>query len=557
MNESLIQIFFFLTLVLILIKPLGAYIAYVFDNTRKLHRYFTPIENFFYRLCGIDATEEMNWRQYTAAMLWFNLLGLLFVYLLQRVQAYLPLNPEHFANVSPALAFNTAVSFVSNTNWQAYGGETTMSYLTQMLALTAQNFLSGATGIAILVAFIRGLVGRETDKLGNFWVDCVRATLFILLPLALLFSILLVSQGVIQNLHPHQTVTVLQSTPSISTQVIPMGPVASQTAIEELGSNGGGFFNVNSAHPLQNPTALSNLLEMLMILLIPAALCYTYGKMVRDTRQGWSLLITMLLLMVPLIFVLVCAEQHGNFSLGNMEGKETRFGITNSALWTTITTAVANGSVNSMLDSYTPIGTLVPLWLMQLSEVVFGGDGSGLYSMIIMVMLSVFIAGLMVGRTPEYLGKKIEPYEIKLIALIILIMPLMVLIGTAVAVLNSSAIAATGNPGAHAFSEILYAFTSMTNNNGSALAGLNANIPFYNLLGGAAMLIGRYWIAIPVLAIAGSMAKKKIIATTAGTLPTHTALFIVLLMCVIVIVGALTFLPSLALGPIVESLQLR
>lgn len=583
MENSMVQIIFYLVVLLLLVKPLGWYMAQIYEGKNAgLNVVFKPVESFIYRCCGIEAHKEMDWKHYLFAMLMFNILGFIAAYILQRAQGVLPLNPQHFSAISPALAFNTAISFVSNTNWQAYSGESMMSYLTQMLVFTVQNFVSAATGLAILVALIRGLARRETSNLGNFWVDMVRSVLYILLPLSIILATLLMSQGVIQNFSPSQTTNLIQAqsyqttttdanghtqtnTVNNVTQTIPMGPVASQMAIEQLGSNGGGYFNVNSAHPLQNPTPFSNFLEMLAILLIPAALCYTFGKMVNDTRQGWAVLIAMMIIMVPLIFVTTHAEQQIAPALthlgidpsgGNMEGKETRFGITNSTLWTTVTTSAANGSVNSMIDSYTPIGSLVPLWLMQLGEVVFGGDGSGLYGMLILVILTVFIAGLMVGRTPEYLGKKIEAYEMKLVALIVLIMPLTVLVTTAIAVLNKVAVGAIGNPGAHGYTEILYAFTSMTNNNGSSMGGLNANLNFYNILGGIAMIIGRYWVAIPTLAIAGALARKKVLAENAGTLSTYNLTFIIMLVCVVLIVGALTFLPALALGPIVEHLQL-
>lgn len=583
MGNGVLQIIVYLVVLIALVKPVGWYMAQVYEGKNAgLNQIFKPVENFIYRCCSVDATQEMDWKRYALAMLMFNLVGFIFAYALQRLQGHLPLNPQNFPGISPALAFNTAISFVSNTNWQAYSGESMMSYLTQMLVFTVQNFVSAATGMAILIAVIRGLARRETTGLGNFWVDMVRSTLYILLPLSIIFAVALNSQGVIQNFKASQTTNLMQpltyqasttdasghvttQKATVTTQTIPMGPVASQVAIEELGSNGGGYFNVNSAHPLQNPTPLANFLEMLAILLIPAALCYTFGKMINDTRQGWAVLIAMFILMVPLIFVAVHAEQHANPlltqigvdpSLGNMEGKEVRFGITNSALWTTITTAASNGSVNSMIDSYMPMGTLVPLWLMQLSEVVFGGVGSGLYGMLVLVMLTVFIAGLMVGRTPEYLGKKIEPYEMKLIAWIVLIMPLTVLLTTAFGVLDKVAVGAIGNPGAHGYTEILYAFTSMTNNNGSSMGGLNANIDFYNIIGGIAMLIGRYLIAIPALMIAGSLAQKKVLAENAGTLSTHNVMFVAMLVCIVIVIGALTFLPALALGPIVEHLQL-
>ncbi len=531
-------------------------------------------------------------------MLVFNLFGLLAVYILQRVQAYLPFNPQNLSAPSSHLAFNTAASFASNTDWQSYGGETTMSYLTQMLALTTQNFLSAATGMSLLIALSRGIARHESSNLGNFWIDTIRGIVYILLPLSFIFSLILVSQGVIQNLKPNEKINLTQSvsyqqplldksgqpiigsdnnpkteTKTVTEQVIPMGPVASQIAIKQLGTNGGGFFNVNSAHPFENPTPLTNFLEMLAILLIPAALCYTFGIIVKDKRQGWGILAAMYLLFIPFIAVAVLSEQAGNPALtamgvnptanshdypgGNMEGKETRFGIINSALWAVATTAASNGSVNSMHDSYTPLGGLAPLWMMHLGEVVFGGVGSGLYGMLMLVILTVFIAGLMVGRTPEYLGKKIEPYEMKMASIAVLIMPVIVLLSTAVASVTTAGISSIANPGMHGFSEILYAFTSMGNNNGSAFAGLNANTPFYNLVGGFMMLISRYWIAIPAIAIAGSLARKKIIPQTSGTLATHTPLFIFLLVSVTILIGALSFLPALALGPIVEQLILR
>lgn len=578
---GIFQIVLYLVVLLALIKPLGWYIAQVYQGKPcGLGIILKPIERFIYRLCGIDPEQEMGWKKYLSAMLVFNLLGVLVVYAAQRLQGFLPLNPQNFSAVPPEIAFNTAISFVTNTNWQAYVGESTLSYLTQMFALTAQNFFSAATGMSLLMALIRGIARHETSGLGNFWQDIVRGVLYILLPLSLIFSVMLISQGVMQNFKPYQKVSLLQSfsyqqsqveNKTITEQVIPMGPVASQIAIKQLGSNGGGFFNANSAHPFENPTPLSNFLEMLALLLIPAALCYTFGVMVNDKRQGWAILLAMLFIFIPFASVAVNAEQQGNPALmqlgidhrpqpdrypgGNMEGKETRFGIVNSALWASATTASANGSVSAMHDSLTPLGGLVPLWFMQMGEVVFGGVGSGLYGMLMLVVVTVFVAGLMVGRTPEYLGKKIEPYEMKMASIAVLIMPIIVLVSTAIAVVVPAGVSAIANPGTHGFSEILYAFSSMGNNNGSAFAGLNASSPFYTFLGGVVMLIGRYWVAIPVLAMAGTLAHKKIIPSSAGTLATHTLLFVVLLVGVTMIIGALTFFPALALGPVVECLM--
>ena len=571
---GLIQIVFYLLILLLMVKPLGWYMAQVYKGvSTPLNRVGGPLERFLYRLCSIKTNQTMDWKQYLYAMLFFNLLGLLFVYFIQRFQFYLPLNPQKLSAPSSHLAFNNAASFVTNTDWQSYSGETTMSYLTQMLALTAQNFLSAATGMSLLVALTRGIAQHGSKNLGNFWVDTVRGVLYILLPLSLLFSLVLVSQGVIQNLKPNQKVSLIEHSITDSTeQVIPMGPVASQIAIKQLGTNGGGYFNANAAHPLENPTPLTNFLEMLAILLIPASLCYTFGLMVNDKRQGWAILAAMIIIFIPFLSVAVISEQAGNPAFthlgidqnatydghpgGNMEGKETRFGIVSSALWAVATTAASNGSTNSMLDSYTPIGGLIPLWMMHLGEVIFGGVGQGLYGMLMLVIITVFIAGLMVGRTPEYLGKKIEPFEMKMASIAVLIMPLIVLISTAVSAVTQAGVSSTSNSGPHGFTEIIYTFTSMGNNNGSAFAGLNANTPFYNLLGGIVMLIGRYWIAIPVLAIAGSLVRKKIIPKSSGTLETSTPLFIMLLVSVTIILGALSFLPALALGPIVEQLML-
>ncbi len=577
--NGLLQLGLYLVVLIALAKPLGAFMARVYDGQSTwLDRIFGPIERLIYRLSGIRPQEEMNWKTYALAMLLFNLVGVIVVYFLQRVQAVLPLNPQGFSTVSPDSSFNTAVSFVTNTNWQGYGGETTMSYLTQMLALTVQNFVSAATGMAIVVALIRGLRARSAQTIGNFWVDVVRTTLYILLPLAIVVAVILVSQGVIQNFNAYQPVSLLQATKdangnAITQQVLPMGPAASQIVIKQLGTNGGGFFNVNSAHPFENATPLSNFVEVLSILVIPAALCYTFGKMVKDTRQGWALVAAMTIVFVVMLAVVVGAEQSGNPAFtplgvdqtasdlqagGNMEGKETRFGIVNSALWADATTVASNGSVNSMHDSFTPIGGFVPLFNIQMGEVIFGGVGSGLYGMLIFAIIAVFIAGLMVGRTPEYLGKKIESFEMKMASIGILVMPITVLVGTAIAVLVPGGLAGIYNttPAPHGFSEVLYAFSSAGNNNGSAFAGLGANNLFYNTALGIAMLIGRFWIAIPALAIAGSLARKKIVPAGAGTLPTHTPLFIVMLIGVVLLVGVLTFIPALALGPFVEQLMM-
>jgi K+-transporting ATPase ATPase A chain len=590
-GQGLLQLALYLGILLLLVKPLGHYISVVYDGGRTfLSPLLGPVERGIYRLAGVDEEEETDWKRYALAVLFVNLVGFLFVYVLQRLQGALPLNPQGFAAVSPDSSFNTAVSFASNTNWQGYGGETTMSYLTQVAGLAVQNFLSAASGMAVLVALIRGFVRRQVNEIGNFWVDLTRSVLHILLPLSLVLAILLLSQGVVQSFSAYRTVTLLEpvtvespetgdaaaagpqtGAEEVAEQLVPLGPAASQIAIKQLGTNGGGFFSANSSHPLENPTPLANFFEMLAILLIPAALCYTFGQMVGDRRQGWALLAAMLVIFVPLLLGAFAAEQAGNPRLttlgvdqaasplqsgGNMEGKETRFGIANSTLWATATTAASNGSVNSMHDSFTPLGGLVPMWLMQLGEVVFGGVGSGLYGMLMFGIVAVFIAGLMVGRTPEYLGKKIESYEVKMTALVLLIPCALVLVGTAIA---STLPAGTGgilNPGPHGFSEILYAFSSAGNNNGSAFAGLSANTPFYNIALGVAMWISRYWIMILVLAIAGSLAAKRATAVTSGTLPTHTPLFVVMLVGVVLMVGALTFLPALALGPVVEHLQL-
>ena len=590
-----LQLGLYLGVLLVLIKPLGAYMALAFsDRPNRLTTFGGGIESVIYKLGGIRRDEEMDWKRYSLVMLVFNVVGLLAAYALQRVQQWLPLNPQHFGAVSADSAFDTAVSFASNTNWQGYAGESTMSYLTQMLGLGVQNFLSAATGIAVLIALVRGFTRHTAKTIGNFWIDMTRSTLYVLLPLSFVLALLLVSQGVVQNFSPYRNVPLLQPTTiaetikdaggnvvkdthgkevtkqaTVTTQTLPLGPAASQIAIKQLGTNGGGFFNANSAHPYENPTPLSNFLELLSILLIPAALCYTFGRMVGDTRQGWTLLAAMAAIFIPLLVACTLAEQAGNPAFarmgidqsatasqagGNMEGKETRFGIVNSTLWATATTAASNGSVNAMHDSFTPLGGLIPLWLIQLGEVIFGGVGSGLYGMLAFAIVAVFIAGLMVGRTPEYLGKKIEAYEMKMASLVVLIPCALTVLGTAIGVLAPAGLAGMANPGAHGFSEVLYAFSSASNNNGSAFGGISASTPFYNSLLGICMFFARYPLAIGMLAIAGSLAAKKHVPESAGTLPTHTPLFVVLLATVVIVIGALTFLPALALGPIADSL---
>ncbi len=565
--NGILQIGLYLAALVALAKPLGGFMARVFKREKTfLDPVLGPLERLVYRLARIDAGSEMDWKENALAMLLFNAAGFLLVYLLQRVQHLLPLNPEGMGSVSADSSLNTAVSFVTNTNWQGYGGETTMSYLTQMVALTVQNFVSAATGMALLALIIRGFARHSTKTLGNFWVDMTRSTLYILLPLSIVLAVVLVSQGVPQNFSPYahaQFVDPPRDTSGafVKEQVIAMGPAASQIAIKQLGTNGGGFFNANSAHPFENPTPLTDFLEELAILLIAAALCYTYGQMVGDTRQGWALLVAMTLILVAMLGVCYWAEGvpngllngHGiDQSAGNMEGKEVRFGIANSALWATVTTSASNGSVNAMHDSFSPLGGMIPLIAMHLGEVVFGGVGSGLYGMLVFVIVAVFVAGLLVGRTPEYLGHKVESFEMKMASLLILIMPITVLLFTALAVVTSDGRAAIANPGAHGFSEILYIFTSQGNNNGSAFAGVSVNTPFYNITGAVAMLIGRYWLALPTLALAGSLARKKLVPAGEGTLPTHTPLFVFWLIAVVLIVGALNFLPALALGPVVE-----
>jgi K+-transporting ATPase ATPase A chain len=593
-----VRIILFLAVLALLIKPLGAYMARVFEGERTfLDRLLRPIERWVYRLCGINPQDDMSWGSYATAVLLFSIVGMLLLYLAQRIQAALPLNPAAQTAVDPSLAFNTAASFTTNTNWQAYGGESTMSYLTQMAGLTVKNFVSPAVGMAVMVALIRGLARRSAAAIGNFWVDTVRGILYVLMPLATVLALLLIVQGVPQTLSAYPTATLMEPTSydqpvtdangkpvldaqghqktktiKVTDQQIAVGPVASQVAIKQLGTNGGGFFNVNSAHPYENPTPFSNFLELLAIVLIPAALVYTYGRMVKDTRQGWALLAAMTLIFLPAIGVAVGFEQAGNPLFhplgvdqiasalqpgGNMEGKEVRFGPVDSGLWAAATTATSNGSVNSMHDSFTPIAGMVPLVLLHLGEVVYGGVGSGMYGMVVVVILAAFVAGLMVGRTPEYLGKKIGAFEMKMATVVMLIMPVIVLLATAAAVATAAGKAGASNPGPHGFSQILYAFTSMANNNGSAFAGLNANTPFYNDVGGVVMLVARFWIIVPTLALAGSMAMKKIVPAGPGTLPTHTAQFTLWLVAVILIWGALAFLPVLALGPIVEQFMLN
>ena len=592
-----IQLIVYLGVLGLLAWPLGRWLAAVAEG--RLPRWMAPfaaVERGLYRLAGVDASAGMGWRGYAVALIAFNLLGVLAVYALQRLQGVLPFNPQALAGVGADSSFNTAVSFATNTNWQGYAGETTMSYLTQMLALTVQNFFSAATGIVVVFALIRGFAARSSASIGNFWVDITRVTAYVLLPLSLVFAVFLVSQGVIQNLSPYKEVATLDATTYTqpkngpdgqplkddkgnavteevrsTTQTLAMGPVASQEAIKMLGTNGGGFFNANSAHPYENPTPLTNFVQMLSIFLIPAALVFMFGRMVDDMRQGWAVLAAMTAIFVVAVVVVTSQEQQGNPLLaslgadqaataaqpgGNMEGKEARFGIAATSLFAAITTAASCGAVNGMHDSFTPLGGAVPLVLMQLGEVVFGGVGTGLYGMLIFAILAVFIAGLMIGRTPEYLGKKIETYEMKMTSIAILVTPILVLAGTAVAVLADAGKAGIANPAAHGYSEILYALTSAGNNNGSAFAGLSANTPFYNTLLAVAMWFGRFGVIVPVLAIAGSLAAKKRIAVTAGTLPTHGPLFVVLLIGTVLLVGLLNYVPALALGPVVEHLML-
>ncbi|HEX8978158.1 MAG TPA: potassium-transporting ATPase subunit KdpA [Parasulfuritortus sp.] len=580
----------YLFVLLLLVKPLGVYIDNVMEGRGFALRLGGGTEAFLYRLAGVRKDEEMGWLKYALAILLFNVLGVLAVYALQRLQAWLPLNPQAMANVSPDSAFNTAVSFATNTNWQGYGGESTMSYLTQMLGLAVQNFFSAATGIVVVIALIRGLARHTMKTIGNAWVDLTRIMLYVLLPISLIYAVFLVGQGAIQNFDAYKDVTTLDVThydnpqngadgrplkdaqgnvvtKPVTTQIqtLSMGPVASQEAIKMLGTNGGGFFNANSAHPYENPTPLSNFVQMLSIFLIPGALCITFGRMVGDRRQGWAILGAMTLMFAIMAIGAMHFEEQANPllhglgvdpSAGNLEGKETRFGIDDSGLFATITTLASCGAVDSMHDSFMPMGGFVPLWNMMLGEVVFGGVGSGLYGMLVFAIMAVFIAGLMIGRTPEYVGKKIEAFDMKMVSIAILVTPLLVLAGAAVAVMSADGVAGIANPGAHGFSEILYAFTSAANNNGSAFAGLSANTPFYNVMLSIAMWFGRFGVIVPVLALAGSMAAKKRIATTAGTMPTHGPLFVTLLIGTVVLVGALNYVPALALGPVIEQLQL-
>jgi K+-transporting ATPase ATPase A chain len=595
-GQAWFTLILFLAVLIALAYPLGIYMARV-ANAAPMGGIVGRLERVIYRAAAVDAGQDMPWTRYAVAVLLFNAFGVVVVYLTQRLQVWLPWNPQSMANITTDSAFDTAVSFVTNTNWQGYAGESSLSYFTQMLALAVQNFLSAATGIAVAFALIRGFSRRSSQGIGNFWVDLTRGTLYVLLPLSLIVACIFMGQGVIQNFDSYKDVSPLESltysqpkldaagqplkdaqgnalteTLTTHTQTLAMGPVASQEAIKMLGTNGGGFFNSNSAHPYENPTPLSNFLQMISMFLIPAALCFTFGRMVGDSRQGWAILGAMTVIFVVMAVVAVWAEQQGNPLFtplgvdqvqstlqagGNMEGKESRFGIVASALFATITTGASCGAVNAMHDSFTPLGGMVPMWLIQLGEVVFGGVGSGLYGMLIFAIMAVFVAGLMIGRTPEYVGKKIQSFEMKMTSIVILVTPFLVLVGTAIAVMTESGRTGVFNPAAHGFSEILYGLSSASNNNGSAFAGLSANTPFYNTLLAVAMWFGRFAFIVPVLAIAGSLAKKKRIEPTAGTLPTHGPLFVALLVGTVVLVGALTYVPALALGPVVEHLQLH
>jgi len=556
-TQDTIQLILYFALLIGLTPILGNYMFKVFSGEKH---FMLPVlgwlEKLTYKFTGVDSVEETNWKSYTFSLLMFSFVGFVFVYLIQVFQTYLPLNPANLPNVSWHSAFNTSVSFMTNTNWQGYAGETTLSYFVQMTGLTVQNFVSAAAGIAVLLALIRGIARKSTDKLGNFWTDLTRITVYVLLPLSILFAIVLVGQGVVQNFKHYETVQTLQGVQ----QVIPMGPAASQIAIKQLGTNGGGFFNANSAHPFENPTPFSNLLEMLLLLLIPAALTFTYGKMVGSKRQGWTIFTVMLILLLAGLSISLYAEYSANPVFGHlhlMEGKETRFGIVNSVLWSTSTTAVSNGSVNAMHDSLSPIAGMIAMVNLMLGEIIFGGVGSGLYGMVVFIIITVFIAGLMVGRTPEYLGKKIEAFEVQMAIIAILLPNLVIQLFSAWASVSNTGLSSLNNAGPHGLSEILYAFSSAAGNNGSAFAGLNANTVFYNLTIGIGMLIGRFGVIIPVMAIAGSMAKKKITPLSAGTFRTDNGLFIGLLIAVILIVGGLTHFPALALGPLVEHLLMN
>ncbi|QOH33569.1 potassium-transporting ATPase subunit KdpA [Burkholderia cepacia] len=594
--NNLFQILLFVVVLLAAAVPVARYLSAVMDGSSRVVRVFGPLERALYRIAGVDAGSEMNWKQYAIATIAFNALGALFLYGLLRLQGFLPGNPQQFGAMTVDGAFNTAVSFVTNTNWQDYTPEQTVSYLTQMLGLTVQNFLSAATGIVVVIALIRGFARHTAQTIGNFWVDLTRVTMYVLVPMSMIVAALLMSQGVIQNMKAYQDVPVLQAstyaapkldaqgnpvkddkgnavtvpTP-LTKQTLAMGPVASQEAIKMLGTNGGGFFNANSAHPYENPTPFANFLQIFSILIIPAALCLVFGRMIGDRRQGIAVLAAMTVAFVLAIGVEVSSEQGGNPTLaalhvdqstgalqpgGNMEGKETRFGIAQTGIFTVATTAASCGAVDTMHDSLTPLGGLVPMLLMQLGEVIYGGVGSGLYGMLVFALLAVFVAGLMIGRTPEYVGKKIEAYEMKMVSIVVLLTPLLVLVGTSIAVLADAGKAGIANPGPHGFSEILYAFSSAANNNGSAFAGLTVGTPFYNWMTAIAMWFGRFGTIVPVLAIAGSLAAKKRIAVTSGTLPTHGPLFVVLLLGTVLLVGALTYVPALALGPGVEHLMM-
>jgi potassium-transporting ATPase potassium-binding subunit len=564
-----IQIAIYCALIILFVRPFGAFMARVFEGERTfLHPVLRPVERAVYWCCGVDEKQEQHWLTYAVAMLFFSVAGFVTLYALQRFQDVLPFNPQGQSAVEQSLAFNTSVSFVTNTNWQAYGGETTMSYLTQMAGLTMHNFVSAATGIALVLAVIRGFARRSVQTVGNFWVDLTRCTLYVLLPLSIIVALALIAFGMPQNLGAYTEATTLEGVK----QVIAQGPVASQIAIKQLGTNGGGFFNVNSAHPFENPNAITNLIEMWAILAISAALTYTFGRMVRDQRQGWALFAAMGVLFLVGITTCYWAESQGNPAFvalhidqapsalqagGNMEGKEVRFGIANSTLWATATTDASNGSVNSMHDSYTPLGGMVPLVNIMLGEVIFGGVGSGLYGILAFAIVAMFVAGLMVGRTPEYLGKKLEAREVKLTILALLSLPLSILGWTALATVAPAGIAGIANTGPHGFSEILYAYTSSTGNNGSAFAGLSANTLFYNMTLAGAMLMGRFIFVIPMLAVAGSLAKKKRLEPSAGTFPTHGPLFVGLLVGVILIIGGLTYFPAVSLGPVVEQVAMN